>query len=108
MDRRTWLQLLSILSAARIGYSQSPVPQPPASGGPPAGGGGGGRGQQLPMRITKEQMQGALKVIGLEFQDSELDLMLPRVNRAISGYEAVRKIEVPYDTEAAIVFLPCL
>jgi Asp-tRNA(Asn)/Glu-tRNA(Gln) amidotransferase A subunit family amidase len=60
------------------------------------------------MRITKEQMQGALKVIGLEFQDSELDLMLPRVNRAISGYEAVRKIEVPYDTEPAIVFLPGL
>ena len=36
------------------------------------------------MRITKDQMVGALKLMGLEFQDAELDMMLRGVNQAIS------------------------
>ena len=40
------------------------------------------------MRITKDQVVGALKLMGLEFQDSEIDMMLRGVNQAISNYES--------------------
>ena len=60
------------------------------------------------MRITKEQVEGALKLIGLEFQDAEVEMMLPRVNGALTSYENLRKIDVPYDTEPAFTFHPGL
>jgi Asp-tRNA(Asn)/Glu-tRNA(Gln) amidotransferase A subunit family amidase len=90
MDRRTWLQISAVLAAARPALPQ-------------------GRGQQnRPMRVTKEQVEAALKLLGLEFQPAEIELMLRRVNDASYSYEAIRKIEVPYDTEPAFVFLPGL
>ena len=89
MDRRTWLQLIAILTAAREAHPQQRggTTPPPAEG---AGRGGRGQGglQNLPMRITKDQVVGALKLMGLEFQDSELDMMLRGVNQAISDYES--------------------
>jgi len=102
VDRRTWIQLMSILAAARPGISQQ-------RGGtqPPAGRGGRG-GQQQPMRITKEQVEAALKLLGLEFEDKEIDMMLRRANSALYSYEALRKVEVPYDTEPAFIFQPGL
>jgi len=88
MDRRTWLQLIGILSAARTGFSQAPqAPQPPA-----------------PLRVSKDQVAAALKLLGLEFQDAELDMMLPGVNRALTAYETLRKVDVPLDTEPAFTF----
>jgi hypothetical protein len=60
------------------------------------------------MRITKDQVVGALKLMGLEFQDSEIDMMLRGVNQAISNYETLRKADVPIDTEPAFAFHPGL
>jgi Asp-tRNA(Asn)/Glu-tRNA(Gln) amidotransferase A subunit family amidase len=60
------------------------------------------------MRVTKEQVEAALKLLGLEFQDGEIEQMLRRVNGSLFTYEAVRKIDVPYDTEPAIAFHPGL
>jgi len=95
MDRRTWLQLLGMLSAARTAL--------------PQGRGGGGQGQgQPPMRITKEQVSAALVLLGLEFQDAEIEMMQRRVNQALGSYEALRKIDVPYGTEPAFAFQPGL
>ncbi|MBZ5726053.1 MAG: amidase [Acidobacteriia bacterium] len=110
MDRRTWLQLISVLAAARPGASQQrpPVTTPPPPPGAATPGGPGRGGPPLPMRITKEQVEGALKLFGLEFQDAEIDLMLRRVNQSLSTYEGVRKIDVPYGTEPAITFHPGL
>jgi Asp-tRNA(Asn)/Glu-tRNA(Gln) amidotransferase A subunit family amidase len=110
------MQLISVLAAARPGASQTQPPatttQPPATTPqPPAGGGrggGGGRGQQRPLRVTKEQVQAALKLIGLEFQDAEIDMMLRNVDTALADYEAVRKIDVAYDTEPSFSFHPGL
>jgi Asp-tRNA(Asn)/Glu-tRNA(Gln) amidotransferase A subunit family amidase len=107
MDRRTWIQLLTILAAARPAMPQdrgaaTATPQPPA------GGRGQGRGGNQPMRINKEQVQAGLKLLGLEFQDAELDMMLPSVNRALASYERVRQIDVPLDTEPAFGFHPGL
>ena len=107
MDRRTWLQLMTILATAREANAQQRggAATPPADG---AGRGGRGQGgfQNLPMRVTKEQVVGALKLMGLEFQDAELELMLRGANQALSNYESLRKADVPIDTEPAFAFHP--
>ncbi len=92
---------MTVLAAARPAVSQT---QPPAGRG---GRGQGGFGQQ-PMRITKDQLKGALVLIGLDFQDSEIDMMLPSVNRALANYEGLRKVDIPYDTEPSFAFHPGL
>lgn len=99
---------MSVLAAAgRLGHSQErPATNPP--GAPPPAATPQGRGPQQPMRITKEQVEGALKLLGLEFQDAEIDQMLRRVNGSLFSYEAVRKIEVPYETEPSFAFHPGL
>ena len=103
MDRRSWLQLIAILAAAREAHPQqrggASTPPPPAAEGAGRGGRGQGGLQNLPMRVTKEQVIGALKLMGLEFQDAELDMMLRGVNQALSNYEGLRKADVPLDTE---------
>ncbi len=109
MDRRSWLQLMTILGAAREARAQQRggAATPPAEG---AGRGGRGQGgaQNLPMRVTKEQVVGALHLMGLEFQDAELDMMLRGVNQALANYETLRKADVPLDTEPAFAFHPGL
>jgi Asp-tRNA(Asn)/Glu-tRNA(Gln) amidotransferase A subunit family amidase len=59
-------------------------------------------------RISKEQLKSALEVLGLEFTDTQRDMMLPGVNRALGNYESLRKIDIPLDTEPAIHFHPAL
>jgi Asp-tRNA(Asn)/Glu-tRNA(Gln) amidotransferase A subunit family amidase len=60
------------------------------------------------MRVTKEQITGALKLMGLEFTDAELDMMLRPVNTALGSYEALRKVEIGYGVEPAFHFQPGL
>src|SRR3954471_24934956 len=102
MERRTWLQLLGLLSTAT---STAAPQQPPAGAGR---GGGQGQGQAQPMRVKKEQVVGALALLGLEFQDAEIDMMMRRVNGSLASYENLRKIDVPYGTEPAFGFIPGL
>ena len=91
MDRRTWMQLIGVLAAARPGFAQT-----------------GGRGPQRPLRVTREQVQAALQLLGLEFQEPEIDMMLRNVDNALTSYQAVRKIDVAYDVEPAFTFHPGL
>src|SRR5215469_11238538 len=91
MDRRTWVQLVGVLAAARPALSQQQ----------------GGRGQ-IPMRVTKDQIAGALKLMSLEFQDAEIDMMLPGVNQALNNYEQLRTVELGYGVEPAFHFQPGL
>jgi hypothetical protein len=91
MDRRTWMQLIGVLAAARPGLAQT-----------------GGRGPQRPLRVTREQVQAALKLLGLEFEEAEIDMMLRNVDNALTSYEAVRKIDVAYDVEPSFTFHPGL
>jgi Asp-tRNA(Asn)/Glu-tRNA(Gln) amidotransferase A subunit family amidase len=60
------------------------------------------------MRIKKEQVVGALALMGLDFPDAEIEMMLRRVNGSLSTYESLRKIDVPYGTEPAFAFHPGL
>jgi Asp-tRNA(Asn)/Glu-tRNA(Gln) amidotransferase A subunit family amidase len=67
-----------------------------------------GRGADVPMRITKDQLKSSLEILGLDFTEEQRDMMLPGVNRALGGYEGLRKIGVPLDTEPAFHFRPSL
>lgn len=44
--------------------------------------------------------------MGIEFNDAQEAMALRDVNRNLDSYETVRKIEIPLDTEPAIVFHP--
>jgi Asp-tRNA(Asn)/Glu-tRNA(Gln) amidotransferase A subunit family amidase len=61
-----------------------------------------------PQRISKEELKSALDILGLEFTEAERDMMLPDVNRALTGYERLRKVDIPLDTEPAFHFRPAL
>jgi len=114
MDRRTWFQLIGILTAARAGLAQ---PQgPPATPqkitkdpvARPSGRGSGAGTPPTPQKVTKDQVAAALKLLGLEFTGAQIDMLLPDVNRSLAGYEALRKVDVPLDTEPAFSFHPGL
>jgi len=105
MDRRTWCQLISLLAAARPGFPQSA--QPPATPQPAAGGRGQGRAQR-PLRVTQDQVKAALAILGLTFEDAEIEMMLRNVDNALGSYEGLRKTDVPYDVEPAFTFHPGL
>jgi Asp-tRNA(Asn)/Glu-tRNA(Gln) amidotransferase A subunit family amidase len=68
-----------------------------------------GRGRQDgPQRVSKDQLKAALEILGLDFTEAQRDQMLQGVNRALGSYEALRKIDVPLDTEPAFHFRPSL
>jgi Asp-tRNA(Asn)/Glu-tRNA(Gln) amidotransferase A subunit family amidase len=58
------------------------------------------------LRITKEMMHQAEKLIGIELTDAQEAMALSGVNRNLDSYETVRKIDIPLDTEPAIAFHP--
>jgi Asp-tRNA(Asn)/Glu-tRNA(Gln) amidotransferase A subunit family amidase len=62
--------------------------------------------QQPAQRVTKETLRAAEQLIGIELADAQEAMALPGVNRNLASYEALRKIEVPLDTEPAIAFHP--
>jgi Asp-tRNA(Asn)/Glu-tRNA(Gln) amidotransferase A subunit family amidase len=106
IDRRTFVKLLPAAGAAGLAVSSSPLsavaqmPTPTPSPSP--------RPSPTPGRITKEMMHDAEKLIGIEFNDKQEEMALRGVNNNLDSYEIVRKIDVPLDTEPAIVFHPAL
>ena len=97
MNRRELLQFVPTV-AALIATESGFVPRAAAQG----------RGPEPPMRITKDQLHDALEILGLDFTEEQRDMMLPGVNRALANYEALRKIDIPLDTEPAFHFRPAL
>src|ERR1041384_2456348 len=76
--------------------AQTPTPTPQAS--PSA--------SPATARVKKDDLKHAEKIIGIDFNDKEEDMALPGVNRNLDSYDVVRKIDVPLDTEPAVVFHP--
>jgi Asp-tRNA(Asn)/Glu-tRNA(Gln) amidotransferase A subunit family amidase len=106
INRRAFVKLLPAAGAAGLTVANLPLkvvaqtatPTPLPSPRP----------SPTPGRITKDMMHNAEKLIGIEFNDKQEDMALGGVNRALDSYEVVRKIDVPLDTEPAIVFHPAL
>jgi Asp-tRNA(Asn)/Glu-tRNA(Gln) amidotransferase A subunit family amidase len=63
---------------------------------------------QTSPRITKEMLQAAEQIIGVDLDDAQETMALPGVNRNLTNYENLRKVEVPLDTEPATAFHPAL
>jgi Asp-tRNA(Asn)/Glu-tRNA(Gln) amidotransferase A subunit family amidase len=73
-----------------------------AGQGPPQG------SAQPPARFGKDVLKSGEKLLGLEFTDAEEEMMVRGASRNLESYEALRKLDVPLDTEPAIVFRPYL
>src|SRR6185437_8061485 len=77
-------------------FAQMPTPSPQASPSP----------SPAATRVKKDDLKHAEKIIGIDFNDKQEEMALAGVNRNLDSYDAVRKIDVPLDTEPAIVFHP--
>ena len=56
--------------------------------------------------ITKENIQHAEKIIGLDFTDAERDSMLDNLKEQLSNYENIRKVALSNDIPPSIIFNP--
>jgi Asp-tRNA(Asn)/Glu-tRNA(Gln) amidotransferase A subunit family amidase len=99
LDRRTWMKLAGALGALRAVEAELEAQEAtPREQRPP----------EPPQRVSKEMLHQALQLIGLEFTPEQEAQMLAGVNRNRAGWEALRKISVPLDTEPAFRFDPRL
>src|SRR6266545_1367554 len=103
VNRRAFVKLVPALGAAAlvaphlsISSAQGPSPTPSPSPTP------------APLRVTKDMLRQAEKLIGIELTDAQEAMALPNVNTNLERYETLRKIEIPLDTEPAILFHPAL
>lgn len=99
LNRRTFVKLLpagaaSVVAAEAAEAKAKAVQQ--AGAAQPTG------------KVTTEALRAALQVTGLEFTDAQLEMALAGANRHLDQYEALRKIDVPLDTEPATTFRPAL
>ncbi|HKS40431.1 MAG TPA: amidase [Blastocatellia bacterium] len=95
LDRRTFIKFLPAVGVAAYVDSPLAIAQPPQQ-------------PQPPQRVTKEMLHATEQLIAIELDDAQETMALPGVNRNLANYEALRKIEVPLDTEPAIAFHPAL
>ena len=108
INRRNFVKVLPAAGAAALAVSKaplkafaqtpSPTPSPIPSPTP----------SPTPLRITTEMMHNAEKLIGIELTDAQETMAVRGVNTNLDSYEVVRKIDIPLDTEPAIVFHPAL
>ena len=109
VNRRTFVKLVPALGAAALaaphlniasalaqGPSPSPTPMPSPSPTP------------APLRVTKDMLRQAEKLIGIELTDAQEAMALQNVSGNLDRYDALRKIDVPLDTEPATLFHPAL
>ncbi|MDQ1728678.1 MAG: hypothetical protein QOD33_803 [Pyrinomonadaceae bacterium] len=102
-NRRAFVKLVPALGVMALAtpplntpavLAQSPTPSPSPT---PA-----------PLRVTKDMLHQAEKLIGIEFSDAEEAMALQNVSANLDRYEALRKIDIPLDTEPATLFHPAL
>jgi len=60
----------------------------------------------LPQTITKENIENAEKIIGLEFSDAEIDSMQSSLDSQLTNYENIRKVKLENSIPPAILFNP--
>jgi Asp-tRNA(Asn)/Glu-tRNA(Gln) amidotransferase A subunit family amidase len=102
LDRRAFLKVGPVVGVGAIvaprmavsSLAQTPSPSPSPS--------------PTPLRVTKEMLQQTEKLIGIELTDAQEAMALQNVSANLDRYEALRKIDVPLDTEPATLFHPAL
>jgi Asp-tRNA(Asn)/Glu-tRNA(Gln) amidotransferase A subunit family amidase len=57
-------------------------------------------------RVTDEMLKNALAVAGLTFSDEDRKAVLQGVNRSLTSFEEVRKLEIPNDVAPPFYFSP--
>ena len=68
-----------------------------------------GRQQQQerePGPVSKEDLDAAERIMGLDFNDEEDEMALGRVNGNLRTYQSLRELDIPLDTEPALIFDP--
>lgn len=111
LNRRTFVKLVPALGAAAIatphlniasalaqGPSPTPVPTSMPSPSP----------TPAPLRVTKDMLRQAERLIGIELTDAQEAMALQNVSTNLDRYETLRKIDIPLDTEPATLFHPSL
>ena len=95
LNRRSFVKALPAAGAAGLTLvSSEPLAQQPQP--------------QAPNKITKEMLHTAEQIIGIELTDAQEAMALNNVNRNLTQYETLRKINVPLDTPLATSFHPAL
>ncbi len=111
LNRRTFVKLVPALGAAALAtphlkvtsaLAQGPTPTPsptllPSPSPTP-----------VPLRVSKDMLRQAEKLIGIELTDAEEAMALQNVSTNLDRYETLRKIEIPLDIEPATLFHPAL
>src|SRR5579872_1231760 len=57
-------------------------------------------------QITLEMLRDSLAVAGLSFGEEDQKAMLQGLNRALTNYEDVRKLQIPNDVQPPFYFSP--
>ena len=97
IGRRSFVRLFSALGTTAAvstrALAQASTPQsPPAT----------------PSTVTREMLDAAEQIIGIDLTEAQETMALQNVNRQVGLYDALRKLDVPLDTEPAISFHPLL
>src|SRR5471032_1553840 len=66
----------------------------------------GQRGGGAPPKFGKDVLKCAEQLDDLHFTDAEEEMAVASVSRNLDSYEELRKLDVPLDTEPAIMFRP--
>ncbi|MBO0723392.1 MAG: amidase, partial [Blastocatellia bacterium] len=93
--RRTFVKLLPAAGAASFTVASTPHAQQQAA-------------QQPPQKIAREMLHCTEQLMGIDLTEEQETMALGGVNRNLASYEALRKIDVPLDTEPAFAFHPAL
>ncbi len=90
--RRQALGMLAVLTATGV-VATDAVGQQPTS---------------ATLTLDRESLRAAERLVGVDFTDSERDLMMEDVKEALEGFKRVREIPIPNSVPPAISFSPLL
>lgn len=60
------------------------------------------------LKIGKDTLDAGEKIFGVDFTDAEEESIVRGVNRNLDSFEALRKVDIPLDTDVPLVFHPYL
>jgi Asp-tRNA(Asn)/Glu-tRNA(Gln) amidotransferase A subunit family amidase len=95
MDRRAFVKILPAVAAAGLATTQPTSAQTSAA-------------SDQTSSITAETLHAAEQIAGIELTQQQEAMALNGVKRNLGSYTALRKLDIPLDTETAFSFRPAL